>query len=596
MKHLYLKSIILGIFSLLCIKANAYDCQVGDIYYNLNNTNNTASVTYLYYDSSSNKTAYSGSVIIPSSITYNGTLYSVTGIETNAFSYCSGLTSIDIPSSVTSIGQSAFSYCSGLTSVVIPSNVTIIGQYAFNYCSGLTSVVIPPSVTSIEQSAFFGCSGLTSIDIPSSVTSIGQSAFSGCSGLTSIVVESGNSVYDSRNNCNAIIRTSSNTLTAGCKNTMIPSSVTSIGQSAFSGCSGLTSIVIPSSVTSIEQSAFRGCSGLTSIDIPSSVTSIGKYVFRGCRGLTSVVIPSSVTSIGNDAFYECSGLTSVVIPSSVTSIGNDAFYGCSGLTSVVIPSSVTSIGNYAFRGCRGLTSIVVESGNSVYDSRNNCNAIIHTTSNTLIAGCKNTMIPSSVTRIWEYAFWGCSGLTYVVIPSSVTSIGKYAFTGCSGLISVTSYITKVFETGENAFSDCNNANLYVPIGLVNTFRSTADWKRFINIEEIPDVASLAMSCNNKGKVLVNGSTLFKNDLGEVNVNYEDDNTFIFQPNDNCELRQVLIDGLDVTLSVENNQLTTKVHVGSKMIVIFDKTGSDVNGDGRVDISDVVALVNVILGQ
>ena len=131
---------------------------------------------------------------------------------------------------------------------------------------------------------------------------------------------------------------------------------------------------------------------------------------------------------------------------------------------------------------------------------------------------------------------------------------------------------------------------------MNTFRSTEDWNSFVDIEEIPDVASLAMSCNNKGKVQVNGTTVFTNNMGEVNVNYGVDDTFIFQPNDNCELRQVLIDGLDVTLSVENNQLTTKVHEGSKMIVIFDKKGFDVNGDGQLNISDVVALVNLILGQ
>ena len=393
------------------------------------------------------------------------------------------------------------------------------------------------------------------------VTRIGTSAFRNCSGLTSVE---------------------------------IPSSVTSIGSFAFLWC-GLTSVVIPSNVTSIGSNAFADCSLLISVEIPSSVTFIGNAAFLNCYRLTSIVIPSSVTSIERWTFAGCSGLTSVVIPSSVTNIGNSAFYGCHGLFSIEIPSSVTSIGYEAFSECSGLFSIVVESGNSVYDSRNNCNAIIETATNTLIKGCENTKIPSSVTSIGVGAFSSCSGMTSIEIPSSVTSIGISAFYGCLGLTSITSYITDVFETGDGAFSYCDKATLYVPAGLVSTYRSTKDWSRFSKIEEIPSIA-LVMACNNNGKVKVNGGVQFTNNIGEVSVYDGMESTFTFQPNENCELRQVLIDGLDVTRSVENNQLTTKVNEGSKMIVMFDNKGSDVNGDGTVDISDVVQLVNIILGQ
>ena len=236
-----------------------------------------------------------------------------------AFSGCSGLTSLTLPSSVTSIGRGAFHGCWKLTSLTIPSGVTSIGYSAFRGCSGLTSLTIPSGVTSIDSEAFRGCSGLTSLTIHSGVASIGNYAFQDCSGLTSLT---------------------------------IPSSVTSIGNKAFYRCWMLNSLTIPSSVTSIGDEAFYGCIGLTSLTIPSGVTSIGDYTFEGCSGLTSLTLPSSVTSIGDYAFQDCSGLTSLTIPSGVTSIGGYAFYGCSGLTSIyVYPENLPKLGTDIFNGC-----------------------------------------------------------------------------------------------------------------------------------------------------------------------------------------------------------------------------------------------------
>ena len=194
----------------------------------------------------------------------------------------------------------------------------------------------------IGDGAFTGCESLTSITIPSSVTSIGSNAFTGCSGLESIRVESGNTVYDSRNNCNAIIETATNTLLYGCQNTIIPSSVTSIGNNAFRECSGLTSITIPSSVTTIGNNAFRDCSGLTSINIPNSVTSIGGYAFTGCSSITSIEIPSSVTSIGSNAFERCSSLNSITsLATTAPTIQSNTFMNIKTGGTLYVPSGST---------------------------------------------------------------------------------------------------------------------------------------------------------------------------------------------------------------------------------------------------------------
>ena len=283
------------------ITASAYDFEVNDIYYKVNNGRTTVSVTY----KDENYNSYDGSVTIPTSVTYSGKTYSVTSIGYKAFYQCSGLTAVKIPNSVTTIGEYAFSGCSGLTAVEIPNSVTTIGSYAFYGCSGLKAVEIPNSVTTIDEAVFSGCSGLTAVEIPNSVTSIGSSAFEACSGLESIIVESGNSVYDSRDNCNAIIETATNALLFGCKNTTIPNSVTSIGNGAFAYCSGLTAVEIPNSVTSIGSSAFYYCSGLTAVEIPNSVTTIGSGAFSGCRGLTAVSIGNSVATIGSYVFGSC---------------------------------------------------------------------------------------------------------------------------------------------------------------------------------------------------------------------------------------------------------------------------------------------------
>ena len=236
-------------------------------------------------------------------------------------------------------------------------------------------------------------------------------------------------------------------------------------------------------ITSIGESAFLGCRGMTELILPNSVMSIGGNAFEGCSGLTELTLPNSVRSIGDGAFSGCSGLTELTLPNIVTSIGDCAFYGCSGLTELILPNSVRSIGDIAFTYCSGLEKITVESGNSCYDSRDNCNSIIDTEFNTLIVGCKNSVIPNSVTSIGYYAFYGCSGLTELILPNSVASIGDGAFICCSDLSKITSLAEIPPVCGSGVFDRVNKTNceLIVPVISVTAYKQAEVWNEFSNI-------------------------------------------------------------------------------------------------------------------
>ena len=264
---------------------------------------------------------------------------------------------------------------------------------------------------------------------------------------------------------------------------VMPKKLKKIDSEAFQGCSSLTKLTLPNSVRLIEVFAFEGCSGLTKLTLPDSITSIGDCAFYGCSGLTELTLPNSVKSIGESAFAYCSGLTELTLSNSVTSIGYSAFRGCSGLTELTLPNSVTSIGDCAFADCSGLEKIMVESGNSRYDSRDNCNSIIDTEFNTLIVGCKNSVIPNSVTSIGYYAFYGCSGLTELTLPDSVASIGDGAFICCSDLSKITSLAEIPPVCGSGVFDRVNKTNceLIVLEGSVAAYKQAEVWNEFSNI-------------------------------------------------------------------------------------------------------------------
>ena len=325
-------------------------------------------------------------------------------------------------------------------------------------------MAIPPTynglpITRLGEFALAGSTGLTSLTLPNSVTSIGAFAFSRCTELASISVENGNPKYHATGNC--LIETETKTLVRGCKTSVIPAdgSVTSIGEKAFDGCTGLTSITIPNGVTSINASAFSDCKKLANIMIPSSVRSIEKYAFSECDGLRSVTFAadSQCSRIGEYAFMECRNLTNFAFPNGVTSIGEWAFMSCYGLVSVTIPSSVTSIGNSAFGGTLKLIEVVNASsldvaGSALHVIADAKDTYLTTDKNGYIfyddgskiylvgyTGNDTDLVLPEVSpkngkyEIYRNAFRSCIELTSITIPGNVTGIGRSAFFGCTEL-------------------------------------------------------------------------------------------------------------------------------------------------------------------
>jgi len=385
---------------------------------------------------------------------------SVTGIGEWAFSGCTSLAEITIPDSVTSIGGYAFSDCTSLTEIVIPDSVTSIGVCAFSGCTSLSKVDLPKNLTGIYSGVFSGCTSLTEITIPDSVTSIGGSAFSGCTSLAEITVSPNNKNYSSvagvlfnKDVSELIVYPKGNGRSAY----TVPDGVTSIGGSAFSGCTSLAEIVIPDSVTSIGDSAFSGCTSLAEIVIPDSVTSIGVFAFSGCTSLSKVDLPKTLTTIEAGTFRDCTSLKEIVIPDSVTEIRSNwgydrcdgAFSGCTSLSKVDLPKKLTTIEAGTFRDCTSLKEIVIP--DSVTEIR--CNWDLGA-----FSGCTSlskVKLSNNLTIIDDRTFSDCTSLAEIDIPDSVTSIGRFAFSGCTSLSKVD--LPKKLTTIEaGTFRDCTS--------------------------------------------------------------------------------------------------------------------------------------------
>ena len=535
-----MKRIILTLMTMAAVFStmSAYDFLIDGVYYNrLSDT--TVAVTYRSQWFGS----YSGDIIVPEKVMNEGVEYTVTQVGDFAFYGSYSLTSVDLPNTITRLGTSSFLRCRSLTSFEIPNSVTRICTSAFSECDGLTSIFIPSSVTYFEGNSFHMCPG-----------------------LESITVAEDNPKYDSRENCNAVIETETNRMIIGCRNTVVPSSVTSFGAWVFAGTTGFTSFVVPEGTKTIPNYMLAWCENLTSVEIPNTVTSIGYDAFRGCSSLTHLELPNSLTYIDIGAFSEMPMLESIHIPSNVYHIG-EGFQMSSG----------------------GLVSLSVAIDNQYYDSREDCNAVIRTYDNVLIGGCQNTTVPSTVTTLGAYAFTGCIGLTSFDIPNTIDSIGSGVFFACSNLTRVTlpdsiRYIKNemfyecsslkevtipelVSNIGDNAFRLCygltkvvclpktpptmtnytfyesyNKATVFVPFESLEAYKNHELWGKFTHI--VPFIGAGPGDVNGDGSISVGDAT---------------------------DLIDQLLSGGDLP------------------------EWMDVNGDGHVSIGDVTNLIDMLLG-
>ena len=443
-----------------------------------------------------------GNVVVPSSVTgYDGQIYQVKQIAPAAFFGCTEVASIEVPSGITTFGQAAFYQCSAITSFDIPTTVTTIGEGAFSYCENLQEILIPKNVSSIGTDAFAECGNLTSVTVEwTTPITINNDCFSNAANATLFVPCETKELYGSANGWKMFKE-----IVEVYKDGDVFKELTDGGvEMTFKVISAADKTCQVGTGNDSERAINKKTAG--AITIPEivnnlTVTGIASYAFKECTSLTSVIIPKSVTELGEQSFIFCQSLTSIDIPNTVTNIGANALRYCYALKSITIPSSVISIGLAAFGSNKDLESIVVESGNTIYDSRDNCNAIICTATNELISGCKETIIPnsvtsigrsafngcynlsgitipSSITTIGQYAFYDCSGLTDICIPNSVTSIGQYAFNNCGNLTSVTVDWNEPISISTNCFSNAANATLYVPLGTNKYYKAATGWKDF----------------------------------------------------------------------------------------------------------------------
>ena len=628
----------LSLLVLACsLTAAAYSFKVDGIYYTIYSSSSTPPTVSVTYGSHNYWPGdYRDTIVVPETVTYEDVTYTVTRVAWGAFMDCAYLKAVQLPNTITHIADYGFEGNSSLTSVNIPEGVVEIGGNSFSGNPKLEGMDLPSTLKTIGLCAFRGCKSITHINIPASVTSIGKSAFSYCSSLTSMSVESGNTVYDSRNNCNAIIETATNTLVSGCENTIIPNTVTTIGNGAFSGRTGITNINITNGVKTIREEAFESCSSLQSIHIPASVDTIAQGAFGYCPELLSITVASNNNRY--DSRDNCNaiieketrtliiGCRNTIIPNTVRKIGNSAFSKCTALTSIVIPNSVIYIGEYAFSGSTGLTEM--QTSNAVrridFEALYGCTAL------------KSITLPTTLTSLGNYAFQSCESLTTITIPNSIEELPQGLFTGCKGLVTIN--LPNTLKTiGSYAFYECEGLEtLRIP----ESVTILDDWAfghcHHLKYMTIPDLVSeyddVFMGCYElekitfgRGMKTITGDFWGCDMLNEIiclgtvppvmlkNINSKVYNNAVLKvPNESIQAYMSTnywykfkhVQGLNEIANGDANcdGIINIADISHIIDLLLDPNSSvlpieygDMNKNGEIDIADVTLLIDLILG-
>ena len=502
----------------------------------------------------------------------------LTKINSQEFYNCTSLKRITLPQQVASIGGSAFYGCTALTTIDIPASVTTIDSYAFNGCILLNSLTLHEGLTTIGNYAFSFCRSLTDLSIPASVTSISASAFRSCSSISNITVAVENAVYDSREDCNAIIQTNTNTLLIGAASTVIPSSVTAIGTNAFYGNTALTSIVIPEGVTTIGASAFSGCTILTNVETPSTLTTIGSDAFSGCTKLARVILSEGLVNIESNAFKQCKALSKIRIPSTVTTLATQAFYQSTALVKVAVDfTTPITIKNNVFSNRKNATLYVPEGCASIFAETsiwNEFKNVVEQHKKVSVSADPNVLAPGEETTITvsldndDFYDYGSFEMDLTFPNGFTPDINSLALASrCDGMQAT------LEKTGENTYHlTCSSTNATVTgtEGALFTFTVNSastvemgDYQAMItNITLKADDGSVVAVDDTEASWTVDGYH-----LGDVN-------------------HDRFINIYDVTLLIDYILAIDPVH--------FHITEADINEDGFINIYDVTLLIDYIL--